>query len=87
MKDLTERLEDLQTCLDLIAKQGSLLTRALKDVESFEPGTPDIATKIKTASDRAAHFRIAASAMISVSLLDFKKFIILIFQFPYLAIS
>ncbi|XP_044002352.1 oxysterol-binding protein 1 isoform X2 [Aphidius gifuensis] len=67
MKDLTERLEDLQTCLDLIAKQGSLLTRALKDVESLEPDTPDITTKIKTASDRAAHFRIAASAMISKS--------------------
>lgn len=46
-----------------------MLTRSLVDLEALEPTSPDIAAKIKTVSDRAALFRIAANAMISVSLI------------------
>ncbi|XP_015115191.1 oxysterol-binding protein 1 isoform X1 [Diachasma alloeum] len=67
-KDLTERLEDLQTCYDLISKRGSMLTRSLMDLESLEPNNSEtMATKIKTVSERATLFRIAANAMINRS--------------------
>ncbi|XP_034945715.1 oxysterol-binding protein 1 isoform X2 [Chelonus insularis] len=67
IKDLTERLEDLQSCNELISKRGTMLTRSLVELESLEPTSPDMAAKIKTVSERAALFRIAANAMISTS--------------------
>ncbi|XP_044578176.1 oxysterol-binding protein 1 isoform X2 [Cotesia glomerata] len=67
IKDLTERLKDLQTCYELISKRGTLLTRSLVDLESLESASPDTASKIKTVSERATLFRIAANAMISTS--------------------
>lgn len=67
IKDLTRRLDDLQACNDLIFKQGTMLQRALSDLETLEPPSPELAAKIKTVSERATLFRIAANAMISVS--------------------
>lgn len=68
IKDLTRRLDDLQACNDLIFKQGTALQRALTDLETLEPPSPELAAKFKTVSERATLFRIAANAMISVSL-------------------
>nr|XP_050848076.1 oxysterol-binding protein 1 isoform X1 [Vespula vulgaris]XP_050848077.1 oxysterol-binding protein 1 isoform X1 [Vespula vulgaris] len=67
VKDLSQRLEDLQTCNDLIAKRGSILQRALNELETLEPLYPDLITKIKTVNEKATIFRIAANAMISTS--------------------
>ncbi|XP_067204687.1 oxysterol-binding protein 1 isoform X2 [Linepithema humile] len=67
IKDLTRRLEDLQACNDLIFKQGAALQRALTDLETLEPPSPELAAKFKTVSERATLFRIAANAMISTS--------------------
>ncbi|XP_015592742.1 oxysterol-binding protein 1 isoform X2 [Cephus cinctus] len=67
VKDLTDRLENLQTCNDLITKRGAMLQRALNDLESLEPPSPELAAKFKTVSERATLFRIAANAMISTS--------------------
>ncbi|XP_072750194.1 LOW QUALITY PROTEIN: oxysterol-binding protein 1 [Anoplolepis gracilipes] len=67
IKDLTRRLDDLQACNDLIFKQGTALQRALSDLETLEPPSPELAAKFKTVSERATLFRIAANAMISTS--------------------
>ncbi|XP_029159626.1 oxysterol-binding protein 1 isoform X3 [Nylanderia fulva] len=67
IKDLTRRLDDLQACNDLIFKQGAALQRALADLETLEPPSPELAAKFKTVSERATLFRIAANAMISTS--------------------
>ncbi|XP_011144778.1 oxysterol-binding protein 1 isoform X4 [Harpegnathos saltator] len=67
IKDLTRRLDDLQACNDLIFKQGTMLQRALNDLETLESPSPELAAKIKTVSERATLFRIAANAMISTS--------------------
>ncbi|XP_032662563.1 oxysterol-binding protein 1 isoform X2 [Odontomachus brunneus] len=67
IKDLTRRLDDLQACNDLIFKQGTMLQRALNDLETLEPPSLELAAKIKTVSERATLFRIAANAMISTS--------------------
>nr|XP_031832165.1 oxysterol-binding protein 1 isoform X1 [Nomia melanderi] len=67
IKDLSQRLEDLQACYDLINKKGTMLQRALNDLEAVEPPSPELAAKIKTVSERAALFRIAACAMVNTS--------------------
>lgn len=81
IKDLTGRLEDLQTCNDLMARKGASLQRALIDLESLEPGVPEFSAKIKAVQERAIAFRIAANAMIGVSFHEFtfkrKKILIL----------
>ncbi|XP_014606256.1 PREDICTED: oxysterol-binding protein 1 isoform X1 [Polistes canadensis] len=67
VKDLSQRLDDLQACYDLITKRGFTLQRALNELETLEPPYPDLTTKIKTLNEKAALFRIAATAMISKS--------------------
>ncbi|XP_076177455.1 oxysterol binding protein isoform X4 [Ptiloglossa arizonensis] len=67
IKDLSKRLEDLQACNDLINKKGAMLQRALNDLESLESPSPELAAKIKTVSERATLFRIAAGAMVNTS--------------------
>lgn len=67
VKDLNQRLEDLQTCNDLIAKRGSVLQRTLNELETLEPLYPDLITKIKAVNEKATIFRIAVNAMINVS--------------------
>ncbi|XP_076249148.1 oxysterol binding protein isoform X4 [Calliopsis andreniformis] len=67
IKDLAQRLENLQACNDLINKRGTMLQRALNDLEALEPPSPELAAKIKTVSERATLFRIAAVAMVNTS--------------------
>ncbi|XP_076644474.1 oxysterol binding protein isoform X2 [Halictus rubicundus] len=67
IKDVSQRLEDLQSCYDLINKRGTMLQRSLNDLEAVEPPSPELAAKIKTVSERAALFRIAAGAMVNKS--------------------
>lgn len=67
VKDLSQRLENLQACNDLLVKKGTMLQRILNELEALEPPSAELGTKIKTVSERATLFRIAASAMVNVS--------------------
>ncbi|XP_033333217.1 oxysterol binding protein isoform X4 [Megalopta genalis] len=67
IKDLSQRLEELQSCYDLINKRGTMLQRSLNDLEAIEPPSPELSAKIKTVNERAALFRIAANAMVNSS--------------------
>ncbi|XP_011162781.1 oxysterol-binding protein 1 isoform X2 [Solenopsis invicta] len=67
IKDLTRRLDDLQTCYDLMLKKGSAFQRALAELEMLEPPSPELAAKFKIVSERATLFRVAANAMINTS--------------------
>lgn len=65
VKDLTDRLEGLQTCSDLINKRGTALQRALNELETLDVST-NVSPKIKAVNERAALFRIASNTMINV---------------------
>ncbi|KAK1130509.1 hypothetical protein K0M31_018641 [Melipona bicolor] len=67
VKDLSQRLENLQACNDLLMKKGTMLQRVLNELEALEPPSPELAAKIKTVSERATLFRIAAGAMVNAS--------------------
>ncbi|XP_060574796.1 oxysterol-binding protein 1-like isoform X2 [Ruditapes philippinarum] len=64
IKSLNSKLEDLNTCNDLIGKHGSALQRALTELEQVE-GAPDVSSKIKVINERATMFRITSNAMIN----------------------
>ena len=66
LKSLSSKMEDLNTCNDLIGKHGNGLQRALIDVEQLESST-DISGKIKVINERATMFRITSHAMLKVS--------------------
>ena len=69
LKLLTSKLDDLVTCNDLISKHGSVLQRALSELEisdHSQPGadTAGYSSKFKNVSERATLFRITSTAMI-----------------------
>lgn len=74
VRELQGKLQDLQTCSDLIAKHGNALQRALSELESNAEQNSD-ETKSKAVSERATLFRIASNAMINVRSLWFYWFI------------
>ncbi|XP_071480214.1 oxysterol-binding protein 1-like isoform X2 [Diadema antillarum] len=64
LRQLTSKLEDLNTCNDLIGKHGAALQRALSELEVTEE--PAQATsRLKGISERATLFRITSNAMIN----------------------
>jgi len=63
IKSLAARLEDLQTCSELITKHGAALQRSLSELESLDTAQ-DVPTKLKSVSERATLFRITSNAMI-----------------------
>lgn len=67
VKTLTAKLEDMNTCNDLIAKHGTGLQRALTEVESMDSPS-EAGSKLKVINERATMFRITTNAMINVSL-------------------
>ena len=66
LRQLNSKLEDLNTCNDLITKHGTALQRALSELEQLEPASESV-TKIKAVNERATLFRITSNAMINVS--------------------
>ena len=66
LRTLTSKLEDLNTCSDLITKHGAALQRALSDLEQLNCGD-ETSAKIKSVNERATLFRITSNAMINVS--------------------
>jgi len=67
LRQLNSKLEDLNTCNDLITKHGTALQRALSELEQLEPASESATTKIKAVNERATLFRITSNAMINVS--------------------
>lgn len=65
VKELQSRLEDLQTCSELIGKHGAALQRSLSELENnAEPES--VQGMSKAVKERATLFRIASNAMINV---------------------
>lgn len=63
IKSLAAKLEDLQTCSELISKHGTALQRSLSELESLDTAQ-DVPTKLKSVNERATLFRITSNAMI-----------------------
>jgi len=64
IKSLSSRLEDLQTCNELINRHGTALQRSLSELESHD-NAQDVTTKMKAINERATLFRISSNAMIN----------------------
>ncbi|XP_052270365.1 oxysterol-binding protein 1-like isoform X2 [Dreissena polymorpha] len=64
LKSLGSKMEDLNTCNDLIGKHGSALQRALTELEQLD-GSQDVSSKVKVINERATMFRITSNAMIN----------------------
>lgn len=62
LRELNARLEELQTCSDLLQKHGAALQRSLKELENLD----DVQGRSKEINERATLFRIASNAMINV---------------------
>ncbi|ODN04933.1 Oxysterol-binding protein 1 [Orchesella cincta] len=63
-KMLNAKLDDLQTCCELINKHGNSLTKALSDLEMLD-SHQDMSGKVKQVNERATLFRITSTAMIN----------------------
>uniref|UniRef100_A0A4W3IRP6 Oxysterol-binding protein n=1 Tax=Callorhinchus milii TaxID=7868 RepID=A0A4W3IRP6_CALMI len=64
LKTLANKLDDLTTCNDLIAKHGAALQRSLSELESLKLPA-ESGEKIKAVNERATLFRITSNAMIN----------------------
>ncbi|XP_041350213.1 oxysterol-binding protein 1-like isoform X2 [Gigantopelta aegis] len=64
LRTLSAKLEDLNTCNDLIAKHGHSLQKTLTELEQLTDPT-DITNKLKAVNERATIFRITTNAMIN----------------------
>uniref|UniRef100_A0A0A9W5Q0 Oxysterol-binding protein 1 n=1 Tax=Lygus hesperus TaxID=30085 RepID=A0A0A9W5Q0_LYGHE len=64
LKNLATRLEDIQTCNELINKHGTALQRSLSELEGID-SAQDASAKIKAINERATLFRITSNAMIN----------------------
>nr|CAD7198943.1 unnamed protein product [Timema douglasi] len=64
LKSLSTKLEDLQTCSELISKHGAALQRSLSELETLESDA-ETSTHLKSVNERATLFRIAANAMLN----------------------
>lgn len=68
VRDLTDRLESLRTCYDLINKHGVALQGALNELRSINLASSDeetVVSRIKIVNERATLFRITSKAMIN----------------------
>ena len=66
LRTLSSKLDDLNTCNDLIVKHGAGLQRLLGELEALD-NPADSTTKFKSLNERATLFRITSNAMINVS--------------------
>lgn len=66
LKDLTERLEHLQSCNNLLINRGTNLQKCITDLGTQEPISHDLSTKVKSLTEGAVLFRVAATEMLNV---------------------
>ncbi|XP_061130946.1 oxysterol-binding protein 1-like isoform X1 [Syngnathus typhle] len=64
LRMLNGKVEDLNTCNDLIVKHGSALQRSLSELEGIHAAA-DMSEKIRQVTERATLFRITSNAMIN----------------------
>ncbi|XP_037620512.1 oxysterol-binding protein 1-like isoform X3 [Sebastes umbrosus] len=64
LRTLGSKVEDLNTCNDLIVKHGSALQRSLSELEGIRVGG-DMGEKMRQVTERATLFRITSNAMIN----------------------
>ncbi|XP_020896123.1 oxysterol-binding protein 2 isoform X2 [Exaiptasia diaphana] len=64
IKPLSSKLEDLQTCNDLVGKHGAALQRSIGELQEIEDQQALI-NKLKAVNEKATLFRITSNAMIS----------------------
>ncbi|XP_077427518.1 oxysterol-binding protein 1-like isoform X2 [Vanacampus margaritifer] len=64
LRTLSSKVEDLNTCNDLIVKHGSALQRSLSELEGIHAAA-DTGEKIRQVTERATLFRITSNAMIN----------------------
>ncbi|KAL8615762.1 hypothetical protein ACOMHN_040257 [Nucella lapillus] len=64
VRTLASKLEDLNTCNDLIAKHGSALQKTLSELEQVDEAM-EAAGRLKAINERATLFRITSNAMIN----------------------
>ncbi|XP_062334509.1 oxysterol-binding protein 2 [Osmerus eperlanus] len=64
LNTLASKLDDLNTCNELIGKHGAALQRSLSELEDLR-GHSDGTDKLKTVNERATLFRITSNAMIN----------------------
>ncbi|XP_063740174.1 oxysterol-binding protein 1 isoform X5 [Eleginops maclovinus] len=64
LRTLGSKVEDLNTCNDLIVKHGSALQRSLSELEALRV-SGDMGDKMKQVTERATLFRITSNAMIN----------------------
>ncbi|XP_068445425.1 oxysterol-binding protein 1-like isoform X2 [Clinocottus analis] len=64
LRTLGSKVEDLNTCNDLIVKHGSALQRSLSELEGIRVGA-DVGEKMRQVTERATLFRITSNAMIN----------------------
>ena len=67
LKTLASKLDDLNTCNELIGKHGAALQRSLSELEDPR-GATDGTDRLKAVNERATLFRITSNAAINVSL-------------------
>ncbi|XP_050409853.1 oxysterol-binding protein 1 isoform X2 [Patella vulgata] len=64
LRSLNSKLEDLNTCNDLIAKHGAALQKTLSELEQLDSHS-ESHSKVKAVNERATLFRITSNAMIN----------------------
>ncbi|XP_077381037.1 oxysterol-binding protein 1-like isoform X2 [Festucalex cinctus] len=64
LRTLSSKVEDLNTCNDLIVKHGSALQRSLSELEGIHVAA-DMGEKVRQVTERATLFRITSNAMIN----------------------
>ncbi|XP_041456615.1 oxysterol-binding protein 1-like isoform X2 [Lytechinus variegatus] len=64
LRQLTSKLEDLNTCNDLIVKHGAALQRSLSELETTDDPA-QASSRLKGINERATLFRITSNAMIN----------------------
>ncbi|XP_056265206.1 oxysterol-binding protein 1-like isoform X6 [Pseudoliparis swirei] len=64
LRTLGSKVEDLNTCNDLIVKHGSALQRSLSELEGIRVAG-DMGEKMRQVTERATLFRITSNAMIN----------------------
>lgn len=65
IKVLSQKMEDLQLCSNLITTHGNALQKALSELESLDSAS-DMTSKIKAINEKAILYRISSSRMINV---------------------
>jgi len=64
VRTLQAKMEDLNTCNDLITKHGAALQRSLSELEQLDSGQEAV-SRIRSVNERATLFRITSNAMIN----------------------